>query len=321
LKGLQTGKVEIGLSYKKEKSIWKRLAADIKSNADLYLMIIPVLLFYIIFHYGPMYGASIAFKDFTPAKGVFDSPWVGFKHFESFFKSYYFIRILKNTLFISINTLIFGFPAPIILALLMNELRSKVFSRTVQTITYMPHFISMVVICGMIVQFTKDTGVVTTFLSYFGLAKENMLNNSALFVPVYVISGIWQEVGWGSIIYLAALMGIDQELYEAAKIDGAGRWKQVLHITIPGILPTIIILLILRMGSMLNVGFEKIILLYNPSIYETADVISSFVYRKGLLEFNWSYSSAVGLFNSLINFTLVVLSNKISKKATETSLW
>lgn len=305
----------------KRLSFGNKLAIDLKKNKELYLIALPVIAFYILFHYTPMYGAIIAFKNFNPAKGILGSSWVGFKHFQDFFSTYYFGRLLTNTLTISITSLVVGFPAPIILALLINELRSRVFSRTVQTITYMPHFISTVVVCGMIVNFTKDTGAITTFLSYFGFPKETMLNNPGMFVPVYVISGLWQEIGWGSIIYLAALTGIDQELYEAARIDGAGRWKQTLNITIPCLIPTIIILFILRMGNMLNVGFEKIILLYNPTIYETSDVISSFVYRKGLQEFSWSFSAAVGLFNSVINFTLVIASNWISRKAGETSLW
>lgn len=294
---------------------------DFKTNKAIYLMLTPVILYYLIFHYKPMYGAIIAFKDFTPSKGIMGSPWVGFKHFQEFFTDYYFMRILKNTLIISINSLIFSFPAPIILALLLNELKSKWFSRTVQTISYMPHFISMVVICGILKQFTMDDGIITYIFSLFGFEKVTMLSQPQLFVPIYVGSGIWQEIGWGAIIYLAALTGIDQEQYEAAKIDGANRWKQTLHVTLPGIAPTIIILLILRMGSILSVGFEKIILLYNPSIYETADVISTYVYRKGLLEFNWSFSSAVGLFNSVINFILIILANWMSKKVNETSLW
>lgn len=298
-----------------------RIKKDIIQNKELYILAIPIVLFYLLFHYKPMYGAIIAFKSFTPARGIMGSPWVGFKHFEDFFSSVYFGRVLKNTLTISISQLIFGFPAPIILALMINELRSKAFSRTVQTITYMPHFISLVVICGMIKQFTSDSGFITLLLSYVGFKKQTMLNNPSLFVPIYVISGIWQNIGWGSIIYLAALTSIDQELYDAAKIDGAGRWKQTLYVTIPGLLPTIIILFILRTGSILSVGSEKIILLYNPAIYETSDVISSYVYRQGLLNSDWSYSTAVGLFNSVVNFVLVVFVNRISRKTSEISLW
>lgn len=306
---------------KKKLTLGQKLKKDFQKNKGLYVLIIPVVLFYIIFHYGPIYGAIIAFKQYAPAKGIMGSPWVGFKHFKEFFESIYFWRLLKNTLTISITELIFGFPAPIILALMINELRSRTYSRLVQTITYMPHFVSMVVVCGMIVQFTKDSGFITQFLGLFGFPQETMLNNPSMFVPIYVISNIWQGVGWGSIIYLAALTGIDQELYEAAKIDGAGKWRQTINITLPCLLPTIIILFILRLGNMLNVGFEKIILLYNPATYETADVISSYVYRKGIQEFSWSFSTAVGLFNSVINFALVISANKISKKTGETSLW
>ncbi len=302
-------------------SLWQRTKVDFQRNRALYLMVLPVVAYYIIFHYLPMYGAVIAFKNFSPMKGIFGSPWVGFENFIEFFNGYYFWRILKNTLVISVTELIFAFPAPIILALLINELKNKIFTRTVQTITYMPHFISLVVICGMIKDFTMDTGVVNVFLSYFGWQPITMLNKPELFVPLYVISDIWQQVGWGSIIYLAALSGIDQQLYEAAKIDGAGRFKQTLYVTLPGILPTIIVLLILRMGRLLNVGFEKIILLYNPAIYQTADVISSFVYRKGLLEFDWSFSAAVGLFNSAINFALLLSANWISRRVQGSSLW
>lgn len=298
-------------------SFWSRVKKDFSLNKGLYLLVIPVIVYYLIFHYGPMYGASIAFKDFKPALGITGSPWVGLKHFKDFFSSYYFGRLLLNTLRISFATLVFGFPAPIILALLINEVQSRAFSRGVQTITYMPHFISTVVVCGMIIQFTKDTGFITNILGVFGVPAKNMLDNPRYFIPIYVISGIWQEVGWGSIIYLAALQGIDQELYEAAKIDGAGRWKQTLHVTLPGILPQVVILLIMRMGRILNVGYEKIILIYNPLTYEVADVISTFVYRKGLLEFGWSYSSAVGLFNSVVNLAFLVFANWFSARVSE----
>lgn len=318
---MKTAQVQLNSNTSQNQSYWVRLKKDLRVNKSVYIMFLPVLAFYLIFHYKPMYGAIIAFKDYTPIKGILGSEWIGFKNFVDFFTSFYFWRVLKNTLVISFSTLLFGFPAPIILALLINELKSKLFSRTVQTITYMPHFISMVVICGMIRTFTMDSGIINDIIAFFGGERVTLLSRPNMFVPVYVLSGIWQEVGWGSIIYLAAMAGIDQELYEAAKIDGAGRWKQTLYVTLPGIAPTIIILLILRMGSLLNVGFEKIILLYNPAIYETADVISSFVYRKGLQEFNWSYSSAVGLFNQVINFILLICTNWISKKVNESSLW
>jgi putative aldouronate transport system permease protein len=268
-----------------------------------------------------MYGALIAFKEYTPNKGILGSAWVGFQHFNDFFSSYYFWRILKNTVIISLYSLCFEFPAPIILAILINELTNKRFQRFVQTVTYMPYFISLIVIAGMIKDFTNNGGLINNFMTYFGFSDTAMLQKPEMFRTIYILSEIWQKIGWESIIYLAALMGIDQEQYEAAKIDGANRIKQIWHITLPGILPTIAIMFILRMGNLLNVGFEKIILLYNPSTYDTADVISSFVYRKGLIEFGWSYSSAVGLFNSVINLALLIAANKISKKISQSSLW
>jgi putative aldouronate transport system permease protein len=302
-------------------SLRSRFLREMTKNGGLYLIALPVIAYYVIFHYVPMYGAQIAFKDFAPSTGIMRSPWVGLKHFTDFFGSVYFLRVLKNTLTISITSLVFGVPAPIILALMINELRGRQFPRTVQLITYMPHFISMVVVCGMILEFTSQSGLISMVLASFGVPAKTMLNDARLFVPIYVISGIWQNVGWGSIIYLAALTGIDQELYQAASIDGAGRWKQTLYVTIPGLLPTVIVLLILRTGNILSVGAEKIILLYNPSIYVTSDVISSYVYRRGLLNADWSFSSAVGLFNSIVNFILVASVNWLSRRASETSLW
>lgn len=309
---------------KKQESYFGRLFKMIGANKSLYIMILPVLAFYIIFCYKPMYGAIIAFKDFSPALGIWESPWTtsfGLQNFIDFFSNDYFGRILTNTVTISISTIIFGFPAPIILALLINELRKKYFARIVQTISYMPHFISLVVVCSIIKEFTSDSGAITHLFSFFGYEKVSMLQYPGLFVPIYVVSDIWQSVGWGSIIYLAALSGIDQNLYEAAKIDGAGRWKQVWHVTLPCLVPTIMVLLILRLGGIMNVGFEKIILLYHPAIYDTSDVISSYVYRKGIQQFSYSFSTAVGLFNSVINFFFLILSNWISKKVNNSSLW
>ena len=294
---------------------------DIRKNPWLYVMLFPVLLYFTLFHYYPMYGALIAFKEFSPRLGIIGSPWVGWEHFESFFNGIYIWRVIKNTLMISFYELLFGFPAPIILALLLNEVRKTVFKRTVQTLTYMPHFISLVVVCGIIKEFTMSDGLINDVLALFGWERVSLLLESEYFRTIFVSSGIWQNIGWGTIIYLAALAGIDQEQYEAAKIDGANRWKQMLHVTLPGIISTIIILFILEIGKLMNVGSEKIILLYNPSTYETADVISSYVYRLGLQEFNYSFSSAVGLFNSAINFTLVISANWLSRKINNTSLW
>ena len=302
-------------------SFSKRLRKDFSRNYELYILAIPVVLYYLYFCYKPMLGVYMAFTDYTAKGGIFGSPFVGLKHFEEFFGSMYFKRLLGNTLIISASTIIFGFPAPIILALLINEVRNKYFCKTVQTISYLPHFISMVVICSMIKTFVSDTGIIGSFVNMLTGRDSSLLNVPEYFVPIYVISDIWQGIGWSSIIYFSALMGIDQQLYEAAQIDGAGRWKQTIHITIPGIAPTIIVMLIIRLGNILGVGYEKIILLYNEAIYSTSDVISTFVYRKGLLEFDYSYSVAVGLFNSVINMLFLFTSNWISKKVQNTGLW
>lgn len=302
-------------------SFFKRLSRDLLKNKSLYLMLLPVILFYLIFCYFPIYGTQIAFRDFNPRKGIYGSEWVGLENFISFFKGIYFTRLVRNTLIINILNLILGFPAPIILALLLNEVRHLRFKKFIQTVSYLPHFISTVVVAGMIMQFVSTEGFITKLLTLFGFAQKNLLTNPDLFRPIYISSDIWQGIGWGSIIYIAAISGINSELYEAAKIDGAGKFKQVLNVTIPGILPTIITMLILRIGTMMSIGYEKIILLYNSSIYETADVISSYVYRKGLLDLDYSFSTAVDLFNSVINLILLFSANKICKKLTENSLW
>ncbi|MCI8889410.1 MAG: sugar ABC transporter permease [Hungatella sp.] len=298
-----------------------RARKDWIRNRSLYILVIPVVVFYFMFHYKPMYGAIIAFKDYTPALGVGESPWVGFANFTRFFKSVYFTRLIKNTILLSVYNLIFGFPAPIILALLLNEVRSKRFKSITQTITYLPHFISLIVVTGMLTNFSMTTGLFNDIIAFFGGERSPLLQNPKLYRTIYVASSIWQEVGWGSIIYLSALAGVDSQLYEAAQIDGAGKWKQLIHVTMPAIAPTIIIMLIMKMGSLMNMGYEKTILLYNPSTYETADIISSHIYRIGLLDQDWSYSTAIGLFNSIINFGLLLVTNKISKRYSETSLW
>ena len=297
------------------------ISRDIRQNGSLYLLMLPVILFYIVFAYGPMYGAIIAFKDFTPGKGILGSDWVGLAHFKDFLTSNYFLRLLRNTLTISVSTLLITFPSAIIFALLINEIRSKLFAKTVQTITYMPHFISLVVLCGLITEFTASDGIINDLTAFLGFERKTFLNDPNCFVPVYIISDIWQNMGWNSIIYLAALAGIDQGLYEAASLDGAGRLRQVISITIPCIMPTIIIMFILAVGGIVNVGYEKIILLYNPLTYEKADVISSFVYRKGLEDMQFSYSTAVGLFNSVVTFILVMITNALSRKHQGIGLW
>lgn len=305
-----------------DKSSFKyRSLRDLRINKHVYLMLLPVVAYYIVFYYVPMYGLQIAFKDYSVGLGMWNSEWVGFRHFESFFESYYFWRLLRNTLLLSFYELLFGFPASIILALLLNELRSNVLKRFVQTVTYMPHFISIVVISGMLVDFLARDGLINNILGLFGVDPVAYLGESSWFRTIFVSSNIWQNIGWGSIIYLSAMSSIDPSMYEAAKVDGASRWKQMLHVTLPGIMPTVVILLILQIGSFMTVGTDKILLLYNSTTYETADVIGTFVYRKGILESDFSYSAAIGLFNSLINFTLLVLANAISRKTSDNKLW
>ncbi|MCY9692834.1 MULTISPECIES: ABC transporter permease [Paenibacillus] len=298
------------------------LLDDIRKNRAIYLMVLPVVLYFFIFKYFPMYGAVIAFKDFSPAKGIWGSDWVGFQHFKDFFQSYYFIRVLRNTFLISFYNLIFGFPAPIILAILLNELRQKLFKSIVQTVSYLPHFISIVVISGLIIDFTNRGGIVNSIIMFFGGQDSALMNNAENFRTIFVSTSVWQELGWSSIIYLAALSGINPELYEAVRVDGAGRFRQIWSVTLPGLIPTIMILLILRIGGLMEVGFEKVVLLYNPNTYETADVISSFVYREGLAQGNdYSYTTAVGLFQSMINFILLISANSISRRFSGSRLW
>ncbi len=299
----------------------RTITMDISKNKALYIMAIPVIAYYALFHYGPMYGLQIAFKDFSPAQGITGSPWIGFQHFFDFFNGFYFWRLIRNTVLINIYELIFGFPAPIILALLLNELRHQLFKRFVQTISYLPHFISIVVVVGMMVDFFARDGIINQLLAFFGVESIAFMREPGWFRSLFVSSGIWQGVGWGTIIYLAAMSTIDPSLYEASKIDGAGRFKQVLHITLPGIMPTIAILFILNMGSMLSVGSEKVLLMYNPQTYETADVISTYVYRKGILESNYGYTAAVGLFNAVISLLLIAGANSFSKRISDNKLW
>ncbi len=294
---------------------------DLVKNRYIYIMLFPVIVYYLIFHYAPMYGIVLAFKQFSFNTGFFGGTWVGLKHFKNFMSSYYFWRLLRNTALLSLYQLIFGFPAPIIFALLINEVRNKTIKKTVQTATYLPHFISVVVIVGILTEFLSSKGLINDIIVFFGGERLNLLLRPELFRLIYVGSNIWQNIGWGTIIFLAAITNIDTHLYEASTIDGAGRFKQVIHVTIPGIVPTIVILLILRIGQMMNLGWQKIILLYNPLTYETADIISSFVFRKGILEANYGFSAAVGLFNSIINLMLIIMANKFSQKVSETSLW
>jgi putative aldouronate transport system permease protein len=302
-------------------SIRARVVADLRRNRYIYLMLAPVIAYYVIFHYGPMYGAIIAFKDYSPAQGILGSPWIGLQNFQDFFGSVYIVRLIRNTLAINVLDILFGFPAPIILALLLNELTTPHFKRWVQTITYLPHFMSLVVVVGIMIDFLARDGLINNLLRTAGIQSTAFMQNANWYWILYVGSNIWQSVGWGSIIYLAAIANVDPSLYEAAVVDGANRWRQMWHITLPGIMPMIITLLILRIGMMMSVGYEKTILMYNPSTYDTADVISSYVYRKGVLGMDYGFSAAVGLFNSVINFAFLFAANRLSRRANQMSLW
>lgn len=305
----------------REKTFSQRLSRDFKLNKYKYLLIIPVLIYLALFCYKPMYGLIIAFKNYKPTRGIWGSSWVGFMWFESFFKDIYFWRLLRNTFTLSALTIIFGFPAPIILALLLNEVQNNKFKRTVQTITYMPYFISLVVMCSLIKIYCQENGLFSQIIEAFGGTRRNLMIDPSAFRPIYVLSDIWQGIGWNSIIYLAALSGIDQEQYEAARIDGANRFQQMLHITLPGIMPTIMILFVLRMGGILNVGYEKVLLLYTANTYEVADVFSTYIYRMGLESQKYSLSTAVGLFNTMVNIVFLLLTNWISNKTTQSGLF
>lgn len=297
--------------------LWTR----IKQNADVYLLFLPTLVFYFIFRYMPMFGNLIAFQDYSLMRGVFGSEWVGFEHFKNFLTNYKFFELLRNTIMISGLSLIIGFPLPIIFALLLNETKNLRFKKVVQTITYMPHFLSSVIVVGILMTFVSSEGVINAVLGFFGKDPIQFMTTPKYFPWIYTVTDIWQQLGWNSIIYVAAIAGVDQELYEAASVDGAGRFRKIWNVTLPSILPTIVVILVMSVGKMLTVGYEKIILMYNPTIYETADVISTYVYRKGLLEADYGFSTAVSMFNSICNCILLFVANFASKKISGEGLW
>ncbi|NSW91299.1 MAG: sugar ABC transporter permease [Firmicutes bacterium] len=308
------------LKLKQEKG-FQRFIKTLKKEKYLWILVLPGIIWYLIFAYGPMYGLVIAFERYSPARGILGGPWVGFKWFKQFFESQFFWRLIRNTLLLNIYSIIFSFPAPIILAIMLNEIKHGWYKKAAQTISYLPHFISTVIAVGMVVNFLSTDGFINNLISLLGGQRKQFLVMPEWFRTIYIASGIWQSAGWNSIIYLAAISGIDSQLYEAAIVDGATKLNQIWHITIPGILPTIIILLILNLGHILSVGYEKIILLYNPAVYETADVINTYVYRRGVAGGEFSFGTAVGLFQSVINFIMIILANKISRNLSEISLW
>lgn len=305
-----------------KKTKLKRNLSIIRKDWQLYSLLVLPLIYYLVFKYGPMIGNVIAFRRFRPGGPVLGTEWVGLKYFNMFIHDSTFWQVFKNTLTLSGLSLIIGFPIPIIFALLLNELKGNKFKRFVQTASYLPHFLSTAIVAGMIMEIlSPSSGVINMIIKSLGGKTINFLSEPGWFRTIYVSSGIWQGMGWGAILYLAALSNINMELYESAKIDGANRWKQTLHITIPGILPTVVTLLILNIGGLLGVGFEKIMLLYNPLTYSTADVISTYLYRLGLQSSNFSYATAIGLFEAIIGLILVYSANLVSRKLTENSLW
>ena len=305
-------------------SRWVRFRRALIRDRWLYLIMILPCLYYLLFHYYPMYGVTLAFKQYKPKLGIIGSPWAsqhGMKYILQVVGDPYFWTVFKNTIVLNVVNLAITFPAPIILALLLNEVASNRYKRVVQTVTYLPHFLSTVVVVGMMNTMFSSSGIVNELLGKIGLGPFAFLNDAQYFRPMYIGSNIWQNIGWDSIIFLAALSGLDQALYEAARIDGAGRWKQTIHITIPGILPTIVIMLILAMGKIMNVSYQKILLMMTGSNQSVSDVISTYVYRRGITKADFSYATAVGLFQSLVSLVFVTATNWISRRTTETSLW
>lgn len=290
-------------------------------NYQLYVLLLPVVLYYFIFQYYPMYGVLIAFKDFSVTKGILGSPWVGFEHFQRFFDSYHFWTIIKNTMGLSFFSLVIGFPLPIILALLMNQLVSKRIKKFVQTVLYAPHFISIVVLAGMLFVFLSQNGAVNSLIASTGGDRINFMTEQEWFKPLYILSGVWQETGFACIIYLAALSGINPETHEAAIMDGANKRHRIWHVDLPGIMPTAVILLILACGNIMNVGFEKAFLMQTPMNQPSAEIISTYVYKVGLQQAQYSFSAAVGLFNSVINLILLLVVNSLAKRLSGSGLW
>ncbi len=300
----------------------ERFIRALKRDKYLYLLFLPIFVWYIVFCYTPLGGLIIAFKDFKPGMGIYGGDWVGMRWFIQFFQSPFAYRLIRNTVLISLYSLIYGFPVPILFAICITELKNNGVRRVVQTVSYLPHFISTVVVVGMIKNFlSMNDGLINNLIALLGGTRVNFLMTARYFRTIYVASGVWQGFGYGAIIYIAAIMGIDPSLYESARIDGISKFQEVRYITIPMIAPTIIILFIMQLGRLMNVGFEKVFLLYSSGVYETSDVISTYVYRKGIESNAYSFSTAVGLFNTCINFLFVFGANQLSRRITDTSLW
>ena len=297
------------------------LLKRMKRYKYIYLMLIPVVLYYVIFHYAGMYYAVIAFQDYKPMRGIAGSRFVGLDNFVEFLGGVYAWRVIRNTLLINLYQILFAFTASIVFALMIHQMADNRYKNVIQTVTYMPHFISIVVVCGLLAEFCESDGLINDVLAMLGMERTSLLANPRYFRTVFVASDIWQNVGWGTIIYLATLTGVDPSLHEAAAIDGAGRLQRIWHVNLPALMPVIVVQLIMRVGRMMLVGFDKVILLYSPATYETADVISSYVYRRGLSEMDYSYGAAVGLFNSVVNLIILVSANAFSRRVTGNSLW
>ncbi|MEL6677208.1 MAG: ABC transporter permease subunit [Pseudomonadota bacterium] len=300
----------------------EQIVDHLKRHWQIYVMLAPTIIWLLLFLYKPMYGLQIAFKDYSVFRGIEGSPWIGFEHFETLFSNEQFIRAVRNTFLISFYSLLIGFPVPILLALMFNEILVQWFKKSAQTIVYLPHFISSVIIAGIVIAaFSPSAGIINTMLEALGFDPIYFLTKPEWFRPIFIGTGIWQEAGFQSIVYLAAIAGVSPTLYESAVVDGASRWQMMWKITLPSILPTIIIMLIIRIGNLLEVGFEMIILLYQPATYETADVINTFIYRQGLQGGQYDLAAAAGLFNAVVAFILVMSANAISKRYSRTSLW
>ena len=299
----------------------RHIGRILERDRFLYLMMLLPAVYFIVFAYVPMYGLTLAFKKFDIEKGILGSPWVGFRYFEEFFRNPYSYKLIYNTVMLRIWHLTLGFPAPILLALMLNEIRRERFKRLVQTASYLPHFISLVVVCGMVVSFLSSDGILNNLVKALGGQSQQWLQKPQYFRPIWLISGIWQDAGWSSVIYLAALTAISPELYEAALVDGANRWQRIRNITIPGIMPTVTIMFLLRVGQMLTVDFQKVLLLYQPTTYETADILGTYIYRRGIIGADFSYATAVGLFQALVGLVFIVGSSWLAKKLGQSGLW